>query len=226
MSLKDKTIATWLLNTNSNSTVGGNNGTDTAVTYNGDSASFLRSTSSKILIADSSVFTFGTSNFEILVWVKRNGTGIREIFVGQSNAAGSDASISFVIEFTAANVLQALVNLGGVIITVPSTSSVTDTNWHMVTLSRNGTTLRVKLDNNTGGSMVSAASVNNTTFQFGIGCAGLLAASTLGLNGSVSQVVIFNDELTTAERTEAYNGGYKYKYPFNRNGGILAFFMS
>lgn len=225
MSLKNKTIATWLLNTNSNSTVGGNNGTDTAVTYNGDSASFLRSTSSKILIADSSIFTFGTSNFEILVWVKRNGTGIREIFVGQSNATGSDASISFVIEFTAANVLQALVNLGGVIITVPSTSSVTDTNWHMVTLSRNGTTLRVKLDNNTGGSMVSAASVNNTTFQFGIGCAGLLAASTFGLNGSVSQVVIFNDELTNTERTQAFNSGYKFKYPFS-NGGFLNFFMS
>lgn len=226
MSLKNKTIATWLLNTNSNSTVGGNNGTDTAVTYNGDSASFLRSTNSRILIADSSVFTFGTSNFEILVWVKRNGTGIREIFVGQSNAAGSDASISFVIEFTSANVLQALVNLGGVLITVPSTSSVTDTNWHMVTLTRNGTTLRVKLDNNTGGSLTSSASVNDTGFQFAIGCTGLLAASTYGLNGSVSQVVIFNDELTTAERTEAYNGGYKYKYPFNRNGGILAFFMS
>lgn len=226
MSLKDKTIATWLLNIDSNSTVGGNNGTDTAVSYDGTSAAFLRTTSSKILIADSGIFTFGTSNFEILVWVKRNGTGIREIFVGQSNAAGSNASISFVIEFTAANVLQALVNLGGVIITVPSTSSVTDTNWHMVTLSRNGTTLRVKLDNNTGGSMVSAASVNDTGFQFAIGCAGLLAASTFGLNGSVSQVVIFNDELTNTERTEAYNGGYKYKYPFNRNGGILAFFMS
>ena len=67
MSLKNKTIATWLLNTNSNSTVGGNNGADTAVTYNGDSASFLRSTNSRILIADSTVFTFGTSNFEILV---------------------------------------------------------------------------------------------------------------------------------------------------------------
>lgn len=226
MSLKNKTIATWLLNTNSNSTVGGNNGTDTAVTYNSDSASFLRSTSSKILISDSSVFTFGTSNFEILVWVKRNGTGIREIFVGQSNAAGLDSSISFIIEFTAANVLQALVNLGGVVLTVPSSSSVTDTNWHMVTLSRNGTTLRVKLDNNTGGSLTSSASVNDTGFQFAIGCAGLLPSSTLGLNGSISQVVIFNDELTTAERTDAFNGGYKYKYPFNKNGGFLTFFMS
>ncbi len=226
MSLKNKTIATWLLNTNSNSTVGGNNGTDTAVSYDGTSAAFLRTTSSEILIADSGIFTFGTSNFEILVWVKRNGTGIREIFVGQSNAAGLDASISFVIEFTAANVLQALVNLGGVVLTVPSSSSVTDTNWHMVTLSRNATTLRVKLDNNTGGSLTSSASVNDTGFQFAIGCAGLLPSSTLGLNGSISQVVIFNDELTTAERTDAFNGGYKYKYPFNKNGGFLTFFMS
>jgi len=226
MSLKDKTIATWLLNTNSNSTVGGNNGADTAVTYNGDSASFLRSTSSKILIADSGIFTFGTSNFEILVWVKRNGTGIREIFVGQSNAAGLDSSISFLIEFTAANVLQALVNIGGVLRTVPSSSIVTDTNWHMITLSRNGTTFRVKLDNNSGGSYVNAGSVNDTGFQFAIGCAGLLAPSTYGLNGSVSQVVIFNDELTNTERIEAFNGGYKYKYPFNKNGGFLTFFMS
>lgn len=209
--------ASYSLDGNATKNVGTYDGTATNVTYTTGSISgqcgYFNGTG-KISITDSSDYTTSTSDFALSIRVKRNLSGTREAFHGQTNSSGQDPSISFILEFQTANTIRFLgVISTGVYAIVTSASTITDTNWHNIVVQRNGTSLELYIDgvlNATAtGQFTSGQSLQDSTQNMGIGNAGALAS--LFLTGYIQDVHFWKGrKLTSTEITDLQTK----RYPF------------
>jgi hypothetical protein len=215
MSLLTGLTAYYKLDGNANKSVGTNNGTATGVTYGpgktGQAAIF--NGSADIQIPVSSDFTFGVSDFTVGAWFKFNANGIRYFIAGQSNSLGSNGSVSFLIEKESTNIITGFVCFGSLFFQVNS-GAITDFNWHFLVLQRDSTILRLLVDNIEVASVViGAISINNSSFNMGIGCGGEIPS--LKLDGRAEEFGFWNRALSSSELTFLYNNGNGRTYPFS-----------
>lgn len=229
MALKDNVSAYYKLDGNSLATVGTNNGVDTAVTYstaNGkiNQGAGFNGTSSRIKIADSTDYTFGSADFTINVWIKRSAvSGARESFLGQCDTGGTVASISVEFDITAANKITCYAMQGtGTVYSAASTGSIADTNWHMITFVRDAGTLRVYIDGIADGTGTITGAVNDSTNSMGLGILGDYTALAYG--GAIDEFGVWKVKLTPSDITQLYNGGAGVQYPFNNPGAFFQMF--
>lgn len=205
--------ASWSFNNTPDDNLNANNGTATNVTYSTgqfDEAAVF-SGIAYINVNDSNIFNFSNNNFAYSIWVKRTISGTREIFTGQSNVAGSDGSISFIVEFKANDKIAVSINLAGVITVFNSVSAIADTSWHNIIIQRNATKLEIFIDGNLDANLtgMGTTSINNPTSKWGFGAGGEI--SVLRLVGSIDEANLWNGRiLTSAEIIELQTKAYPF----------------
>lgn len=233
MALIDNIVAYWKLESNSNDSVNSNNGSDTAITYSsgngkiGNGAGF-NGTTSKILVPDSTSWTMGNGDFSVSFWVKRTISGALELLCGQSDNAGLNTSISFLVRFNADNTVRGSAAFSSTLVNCESVGTISDTNWHHIVFVRDtgSALLRLYIDNAADGTVFfsNANNLNDSTNSMGIGCVGDFAS--LFLAGSMDEVGIWKGKcLSPTEVSLLYNGGNGLQYSFlERSGNFLNFF--
>lgn len=232
-SLLTNLVAYWRMESNANDTTSGaHNGTATSVTYSTVNGKIrvgagFNGTTSKITVPDATDWTMGSGDFSFVMWIKRvSGISSRQIFMGQSNSAGGQTSISIDWEWNASNNLVAYLCDASACYPATSSGTITDGNWHHIAFTRIGNTTYLYID----GSQVGTADVTGKTMNdsgnlLGIGILGEL--TILPFNGDIDEVGIWKGRgLTSAEITTLFNSGNGLAYPLSTyNGGqFLQFF--
>ena len=200
-----------LLHLNGNSTDSsgnGNNGTDTAITYSagkfGQGAGFNGSNSK---IALSSTFTDLTSNWTVSMWVKRGATGnnIYPLFSRwKSTTQERQLYIYFSSNAISGRQDKIQVDIPYIKAILTSSTTITDSNYHLITVTKNSTTWSIYIDGSLSSSIVDASSQESaqTTSPY-IGHN--LPDVTTYFNGSLDEVIIENRAWTASEVKKYYS---------------------
>lgn len=171
------TPATWAANGNAQIDIG-------AAQFGGASL-LLDGTGDYVASADNANFNLGAGDWTIDCWVNRNsGTG-RQLFCGQCDSSGGDASISFFIEYTAANVVRAVAS-NGTGIAVTSTTANTGALWRHIAFVRVGDILRLFIHGTQeGGDVAFTGTVVDSANALSVGRGGEIA--TLNFAGWIDE---------------------------------------
>jgi hypothetical protein len=183
--------------------------------FNGSNAS--------IDIPDSTDFTFGTADFGISFWFKRNALGVRQSILAQGNASGAWSTISVFMELTASDYLSANVVNGSTPVVITDTTTITDTNWHHCVLTRSGTNFYLYVDGVLKTTVVSSISVNDSTGEMSFG---KLGSYTGGLyySGSLDEIGFWKQSLVPYV-SDLYNSGAGLAYPFDASSGNINYLI-
>lgn len=111
-----------------------------------------------LTMADSSDWAFGTGDFTIDFWIKKNRLGVEEGILGQHIASGNGNPRN-VIHLTTSNQIWFYDYNSGVSYT--SNTPFADTNWHHIAYVRVSGNLSVYLDGNYDGSVSLPSSTDN-----------------------------------------------------------------
>lgn len=206
---------------NSNDSVGSNNGTDTSITYSSGNgkinigAGFASASTSRISF--STLFTTGSADFTLLAWIKTSTVATQVIFsVGNTTTNNG----LFLYVHTDGKLHFDLVNSGG-----PSSASTTvnDGNFHLVAVTNTSGTVQLWIDGATNGSSVSM-SPNITAGTCGIGRD--MNSLNNYFNGAIDEVGIWSRALSSTEISQLYNSGAGFQYPFStvNSGAFMQFF--
>jgi prepilin-type N-terminal cleavage/methylation domain-containing protein len=154
--------------------------------FGGASASFNGSTD-YLTLADSEDWNFGSGDFTIDLWFKRNSNGTRQFLVGQCDNNGTSGTASFHLYFQTDNTVYTFLNGGSECI---SPAAITDTtNWHHVAFIRDGNTLKLFIDGNLSDSVNATGVVAyNSPYLLAIGQPGEYGVSRF--NGYIDELRI------------------------------------
>ncbi|KKT71730.1 MAG: YD repeat protein [Candidatus Collierbacteria bacterium GW2011_GWB1_44_6] len=130
----------------------GNDGTATGTTITttnqrlGNAARSFNGTSDYLDAGDSSIWDFGSGDFTIEAWIKRDTIGTSDMIVSKHNSTAGTAQFHFFIVST--NVFRiSYFTSGDAQVYLDTTATYTDiTNWHHVAGQRSGNTFNVFLD--------------------------------------------------------------------------------
>lgn len=225
--LLDNLSCYYRLNGDANAAFGSNNGVAANTTWVsgkiGQAAQFAGTSTSRIRIADSTDFTFGSSDFSVAFWCKRNRTSIREAFLGQVDSGGTASMQSFTCQFLASNVLLTNVNVGSTQHPVTTTAVFNNTNWNHIVILRDSGTLRSYVNGSANNTGTISGTVNDSTHFFAIGHAGEFIS--FPLDGIIDELGIWKRKLEVSEIGELYNGGVGLSFPFVSGANFLPFFL-
>lgn len=151
---------------------------DTAQSKFGGASGLFDGTGDYVSTPDHADFDLASSNFTVDLWARRSATGLM-FLSGQSDAGGADASISFLLNFTAGDTVRLAVNIGGAFPEVIGTTAIgADSSWHHIAGVRDGTNLRMFVDGTLEATTASVSgSVNNSAEVLSVGAAGALTSS-------------------------------------------------
>lgn len=210
----------YALEGNSNDSLSTNNGTDTAVSYSLSYGKILQGASfngstSQILIGSASTHSFfqNTGVFAINLWYKMaNNTGTFGLF---GNTGTSAEKGIFCYQNSTGQLHLSMVNGSGAasqLLNMTLPRFFLDTSYHMLTISSDGTILKVYLDGvlkgaSTLGTLSSGNSTRALTF-------GYLNGSSSRLNGYLDEIGIWSRALNYTEVQSLYNSGSGLTYPF------------
>lgn len=197
--------------TGSNTSTGTcSSGTSTEAWNNGTSGKWnssldLDGTDDYIQISDSAPLRFDASNinFSLFAWVKRTTTGT-EYIISKEDADND----GYRLQFNSSD--QVLCSVDATDVT--STSTITDTNWHLVgcTIDRDGNG-QIYIDGKANGSTVSMGTdAMATTSAIRIGTRSY--TSTSYLNGQIDDVRIYNYALTASQVRNLFNEGASVRF--------------
>lgn len=201
-SLRDGLITYWPLEINSKDKVGGNSGSDTSITYDGEWAIFNGS-SSKIFFSQN----LGSYNdISFFTWIKTSQTSQGKII------QLSNSTTSFELDVNASAGKLSLTFYDGTTYRATTTNSFNDGLEHFVVCVRKGSTLYIYVDN----ALEATASTATTTLTINS------ANSVLGThfsvavyyNGKTKRFGIKNYVLSIQEQTNLFNNGRGLSYPF------------
>jgi hypothetical protein len=159
-------------------TAAGNAQIDTAASkFNGASALF-DGTGDWVTTPDHADFNLGSGAFTVDFWFNCNAAGgTVERLCGQCDSTPTNASTSFRIQRTAANVIEAVVCVSTTAYTVTGTTTFTATGWHHVALVRTGNILRLFINGTQeGGDIAITGTVNDSSSVLAIGTEGAVTS--------------------------------------------------
>lgn len=210
MALSTNLVSYWKLDEssgNASDSVGSNTATNSNVTYGTGKIN-----NGAIFNGSSSAFTFatvpvtGSSSFSVSFWLKAgslvSGMSVLHFGTDASNQAFNvylDASSKIAANFTGG---------GG---QVTSTTSLSTSVFQLVTMTYDGTNVRLYVNGNIENTSSSYTSANiGTTNKF----IGKYAGNTNWWNGSIDEIGMWSRALTGSEITQLYNSGAGNQYPF------------
>ncbi|MEM0360555.1 MAG: LamG domain-containing protein [Candidatus Diapherotrites archaeon] len=156
-----------------------------------------------ISIADNDRLDLRTNNFTIELWVSRATTGSNQVLVDKR----VDADNGYLLQFNASDQIEAQICSSGCI-TVASTSTVSDANWHYIVVEFNrNANAQIYLDGSANGAAVNisgkAGNINTAVaLRIGARAYGALASA---LNGSIDELRFYDKLLGEAEIKKRYS---------------------
>jgi hypothetical protein len=158
---------------------------DTAVSFDG--------TNDYVSVPDSASLDRGNGPLSIEAWVKRSVAGANHTIVDK----GTNAYKLFI----GSDNLLTLRKAGSNNI-VKSTTTITDTNWHHVVVTKTGATSKVYIDGADVTGTVTDQTLANTASPLGIGS--ISGGTTEWFNGSLDEVAVYGVVLTADQVREHY----------------------
>ena len=152
-----------------------------------------------------------TSSFSISAWVKRGGTGVNDTIVSKMESSGNFRGYLLFIGTT--NVVKFVLrnqNLSDRRIFVDSTSTITDTNWHHIAMTYNGSSnvsgINIYIDGvsdtvSTSGTL-GFTTLNSSPFNIGA-----RDTNSLFATANIDEPAVFDYELTSTEVSNIYGSG-------------------
>jgi hypothetical protein len=175
MSLINQLKNWYPLSSSVDDSIGGNNGTNTGVTFVADGA---------ITVADfdgiADRFTapnqvsdpFSVENTTVSLWLKTTASGASAVAVGSHYTSGGATNPLYALYITAAGLPWLLIRSnGGTLVQATATTAINDGNWHNVVFTRSTTQIEVFVDGNSeaSGAFVGGGTLNNNNVT-GVGC--------------------------------------------------------
>lgn len=201
-----ETVSYWKLDEDEGNVIGdsieSHNGTIYDATWSDgkvNSALSFDGSNDYVAIPDSSAWSFGSNNYAVEFWVRRNGNqDLYDTVVSHWKAGNGYA---FLVYFDANNNLNLGINQNYPLIT---SSPLDDNVWYHVVLVRDGPT-STKMYLNGG----QTGTTYTTNYNMVDSSADLLLGSQQGgtgyyFNGSIDEVAVYNKSLTTSEIQEHY----------------------
>ena len=162
-------------------------------------AANFNGSSSKITISDDSSFSPSVNPISISCWIKTTST--TDYFISKGIASNYEYAIY--INGNGQVELAAYISSGASGVFIASTSAYNDGNWHhVVGVFDPSGNFKIYVDGSQQATSSTSVSMSNGTSPLLIGTG---FNSTNYFNGSIDQVRIFNDALTSSEVTELYN---------------------
>lgn len=218
---KTNLLAYWKLDETSGTTVydsydGGYDGTFTDGSMNANGKinyCYYLNDSASLAISLGNVFNFErTDTWTINAWIKRDGKDVFDSVFAKINAGASYQGHSFAISQSNALKFDLINNYSTNALVVESTGTITDTNWHMVTVSYDGGSaasgVRFYID---GVSTSNASPVKNnlsatTVTSSSLSCAiGSSQNGTKGLRGYLDEVSVWGAVISESNVKALYN---------------------
>lgn len=213
MALTSGLVTYQKLEANGNGESGGLNFSATSVSFGsggkiGNRAQFGTS-GNKLAVTSSSL---NLSQYTINMWIKGNWTGAtREVVYSRGNTWGNGQGVNiFLSDGGSFSVHQGgSYGSGNKMINSNITGLLTTGNWHMLTLTYDGTNLRGYINGNLVGTVSSG--YNSSTAESRLGLRG---DGSDYYRGEMDEVGFWNRALSNSEITELYNGGAGLTHPF------------
>lgn len=225
MALTDNIISYWKMDGNANDSASSNNGTATNVTFSTGNGKINEGagdmdTPSDIQVADAANLS-PTSAISISCWVNTVSTVSQyHTFVAKGNVA------QYIFRIDGANNKYELyLKLGGTLRNVKSLTSITDGAWKFLTVTYDGSTMKIYIDGTLDNSASFSGTIGTGTDVLGIGMDITDGGSNVHLIGAIDEVGMWSRALTAGEVTSLYNGGAGNQYPFSSVANTSSFFL-
>lgn len=182
-------------------TVGGNAQVDTAQSKFGGASLLLDGSGDYLTTPANAVFNLGSGAFTIEGWIRFASGGVRGVIVGQADAGGADASLSFYVERTASNQIRGVCFASGTPFgSVTGTTTLAVDTWYHFAYVRSGNNFNIYLNGVSDASTVtSSSSVSSSAYNLSVGRLG--AFNGLYLNGWL-------DDLRITKGVARYTGTF------------------
>ena len=152
-----------------------------------------------------------TDAFSISAWIKRGGTGVNDTIVSKMESSGNFRG--YLVYISSTNVVKFVlrnVNMSSNRLFVDSTSTITDTDWHHILVTYNGSSnvsgVKIYIDG-VSDTLTTAGTLNATTLNSSSFNIGSRNSNTLFATATIDEVSIFNTELTASDVTSIYGTG-------------------
>jgi Concanavalin A-like lectin/glucanases superfamily len=164
-------------------TVNGDAQIDTSTYKFGGSSMLFDGTGDYVTTPDSADFTLGSGDFTVDFWFKCNAaSGVQAILAGQMDSSATVSTISFYIERSTGDVINAIISDGASGVAVTGTTQFTpslNTGWHHVALMRSGNVLKLFIDGvQEGGNVAFTGSVADSSNALSVGRGGEVTSAT------------------------------------------------
>jgi archaellin len=162
--------------------------------------SFASASSETVSRADEAALDLGDV-WTLEAWVKMAATGS-----GAQRGIVSKGTAAYYMRINSSDKLEALRSQSISLCT--ATVAITDTNWHHVVATKNGTTVKLYLDGVDVSGPVTNQTCTNTTASLWVG-ADSDGSNNTGefFNGSIDEVAVYGADLSGARVTAHYNAG-------------------
>jgi hypothetical protein len=134
--------------------------------------------------------------FTVEAWVKRNSFGAPDY-----QAVASQGANAWLLAFNAANRL--VLRQAKVGDLVSSTTTVTDTSWHHVAVTKSGSTVHLYIDGSDVTGSVTQRTMANNTLPLSIG----QSSGTSYWNGTLDEVALYNAALSSSQVKAHHDAG-------------------
>lgn len=163
-------------------TAAGNANTDNAQVKFGTTSLALDGTGDYVTTPDHADFTLGSGDFTVDLWFRCTAAGgTAKRVAGQCDGSATDASTSFRISRSAANVITFTAVVGSTAFAVTGTTQFTDalnTGWHHLACVRTSNTIRMFIDGvQEGGDVSISGTVNDSSDVLGVGAIGAVTTN-------------------------------------------------
>tara|TARA_R100001463_G_scaffold34678_1_gene76024 strand:- start:3722 stop:4555 length:834 start_codon:yes stop_codon:yes gene_type:complete len=152
-----------------------------------------------------------TSAFSISAWVARAATGINETIVAKMESSGNFRG--YILFINSSNQIRFILrsqNTSSKRLYATTTATITDTNWHHITLTYSGNSatsgIKIYIDG-VSVSLTKQHTLNATTVSAAPFQIGARNGSALFSKSAIDEVAIFNTELSASDVTTIYNSG-------------------
>lgn len=153
---------------------------DTGITPKfGTAAALFDGTGDYFSTPDHADFTLGSGDFTIDFWFNVNtaGNGTFRYISGQSNAAGSNTSVTAHAYLSAGNLIGIYLGSGGVLNNYEGTTAITTTGWHHYACVRTGNTVKLFLDGVQENSQSYSSTLQDSAETYSVGRSGAYASN-------------------------------------------------
>lgn len=211
----------WRFDGNSKNSFGGLDGSyETNISYNSSYGKFnqgvrLDVDDSQIQFEPSTTLISGTNDFTLSFWIKKLQTGDGGDIISRTNPG---AYCWELIYYQPTDSIMLLIN--NTVQIFQTTKISLDTNWHLLVITRSGSTWTLYDNGNSVSTSISSVSINTGSIMTLGKDVGSLSFS---IHMYIDEIGIWNRAITPSEVTNLYNGGNGLSYPYSINTFLLNF---